>query len=79
MVFGEHQMKEPCEETFVFYNKPSAENVISFSPGCVLFNISSSGCRIDVELQDAERIKILRGFSPPANYTDRATAACRRS
>jgi hypothetical protein len=21
----------------------------------------------------------LRGFSPPANYTDRATAACRRS
>jgi hypothetical protein len=24
-------------------------------------------------------IKKLRGFSPPANYTDRATAACRRS
>jgi hypothetical protein len=23
--------------------------------------------------------KKLRGFSPPANYTDRATAACRRS
>jgi hypothetical protein len=21
----------------------------------------------------------LRGFNPPANYTDRATAACRRS
>jgi hypothetical protein len=25
------------------------------------------------------KIKKLRGFSPPANYTDRATAACRRS
>jgi hypothetical protein len=24
-------------------------------------------------------IKKLRGFSPQANYTDRATAACRRS
>jgi hypothetical protein len=24
-------------------------------------------------------IKKLRGFSPPANYTDRATTACRRS
>jgi hypothetical protein len=23
--------------------------------------------------------KKLRGFSPPENYTDRATAACRRS
>jgi hypothetical protein len=23
--------------------------------------------------------KKLRGFSPPANYTDRATVACRRS
>jgi hypothetical protein len=23
--------------------------------------------------------KKLRGFSPPANYTDRATAACRQS
>jgi hypothetical protein len=22
---------------------------------------------------------IIRGFSPPANYSDRATAACRRS
>jgi hypothetical protein len=24
-------------------------------------------------------LKKLRGFSPQANYTDRATAACRRS
>jgi hypothetical protein len=24
-------------------------------------------------------LKKLRGFSPPAKYTDRATAACRRS
>jgi hypothetical protein len=26
-----------------------------------------------------KNIKNLRGFSPPANYNDRATAACRRS
>jgi hypothetical protein len=26
-----------------------------------------------------EKIKKLRGFSPQANYTDRATAACRQS
>jgi hypothetical protein len=29
--------------------------------------------------QDTEYKKNLRGFSPQANYTDRATAACRRS
>jgi hypothetical protein len=28
---------------------------------------------------DGQRKTKLRGFSPQANYTDRATAACRRS
>jgi hypothetical protein len=32
------------------------------------------------ETRAAERkMKKIRGFSPPANYTDRVTAACRRS
>jgi hypothetical protein len=31
-------------------------------------------------LSDINKVKKKRrGFSPPANYTDRATAACRRS
>jgi hypothetical protein len=35
------------------------------------------GTSADTEKQ--QKKKKLRGFSPPANYTDRATAACRRN
>jgi hypothetical protein len=38
---------------------------------CIVNNFSPSKCQ-------AYKIK-LRGFSPQSNYTDRATAACRRS
>jgi hypothetical protein len=31
------------------------------------------------EEEEEEKTKQAPGFSPPANYTDRATAACRRS
>jgi hypothetical protein len=34
-----------------------------------------AGCLYDA----LKKLKKLRGFSPPANYTDQATAACRRS
>jgi hypothetical protein len=45
----------------------------------IQFTIRQSSHQPTLRIWDTEIIEKLRGFSPPANYTDRATAACWRS
>jgi hypothetical protein len=44
-----------------------------------IFQFYNCELACDICMVRANKQNKLRGFSPPANYTDRATAACRRS
>jgi hypothetical protein len=47
-------------------------------PDEFLSGVQSAGW-LDIDLLKKKKKTKLRGFSPQANYTDQATAACRRS
>jgi hypothetical protein len=75
------QKAELCITTAVKTSNPTAQMLFYHmqvrhveSLGKDVGNVCNKGTRVTKQTTNK-----LRGFSPPANYTDRATAACRRS
>jgi hypothetical protein len=62
-----------------FIRDPTKNNKSKLN--CTFLVLSSAKCRVTREVPEEDRRSKnkLHGLSPRANYTDRATAACRRS